>query len=490
MNAFAERHAGSIRFGYSCFDRMLLNAVIQVLQSPASIVWFLREHRGVPRLSREYFRCVSVEYHQWVEELSGRWRVPIVTPPKGVRRDEWVEGFYHRRRGEPGVAVILKCRENARVCVNGHEWLALRMRAEGIRFRQCGNAFLTCSDPERLQQLSDALSPHDLWNTVLRWLSILIPFFTDRERRSGSWGHRLFVSQAEYGTNLIFHRRASLDGIMERLLDLNRTIGRPDSLSVIFGKRITKRSIAGLKTQITDRGFAHPTIRSHDKRGSIKQYVRDHLLLRTEVTSDHTPDLGVNTSVEHLPQLRSVMKPVNERYLDVQQDVLETYVDRGELERLREPTVSEGGRRTPGLKLDDPRLLALMQALVRFAPLASGGLFRTKDLHGHAAAAQRKTTEAYTLSQLRYDLGKLRTKGLVQKVAGTQSDRLTPGGDRLCVLFLKLFHKIYAPLTSATLSSLPSPSSASPPPPIETLYAAVDHALHDLCSHIGLKLAA
>ncbi|MCH7685410.1 MAG: hypothetical protein IH899_01800 [Planctomycetes bacterium] len=248
MNAFAERHAGSIRFGYSCFDRMLLGAVIQVLQSPASIVWFLRELRGVPRLSREYFRCVSVEYHQWVEELAGRWRVPIVTPPKGVRRDEWLEGFYQRRRGEPGVAVILKCRENARVaiscatagqphvemaprfvwqyyfylldadwgrmflricpyfpfnarvCVNGHEWLAWRMRAEGIRFRQCGNAFLTCSDPERLQQLSDALSPQDLWNTVLRWLSILIPFFTDRERRSDRWGHRLFVSQAEYCT--------------------------------------------------------------------------------------------------------------------------------------------------------------------------------------------------------------------------------------------------------------------------------------------------
>lgn len=277
---------------------------------------------------------------------------------------------------------------------------------------------------------------------------------------------------------------------MERLLDLNRTIGRPDSLSVIFGKRITKRSIAGLKTQITDRGFAHPAIRSHYKRSSIKQYVRDHLLLRTEVTSYHTPDLGVNKSVEHLPKLRSIMQPVNERYLDVQQDVLETYVDRGELERLREPTVSDSGRRTPGLKLDDPRLLALMQALVRFAPLASGGAFRTKDLHEHAAAAQGKTTEAYTLSQLRYDLSKLRAKGLVQKVAGTQTYRLAPEGYRLCVLFLKLFHKIYAPLASATLSPLPSPSSAFPLSPLDTLYTAVDRALQELCTHIGLKLAA
>jgi hypothetical protein len=517
---------------------MLLNAVIPVLQSPASIVWFLRERRGVRVLSPSYFRAVSVEYHEWVQELAARWSVPILTPPSGVRREEWVDSFYRKRRDKPGVAVILKSRENgrvaaaratrgqphieianrfvwqyyfylldadwgrmflricpyfpfnARVCLNGHEWLACRMRREELPFRQCGNAFLACCDPPRLQALSDSLAPHHVWNSVHRWLAILVPFFSDRERRNGTWGHRLFASQVEYCTNLVFHRRASLDAVMERLLDLNRTIGRPHSLSVIFGKRITKRTVGGLKTQITDHGFAHPAIRSHYKRGSIKQYVRDHVLLRTEVTSYHTPDLGVNKSIEHLPRLRQVMQPINERYLDVQQDVLETYVDRGHLQQLRQPTVSENGRRIPGLKQDDPRLLALMQALVRFAPLASGGLFRTADLHEAAATAQGKTTDSYTLSQLRYDLGKLRAKGLIEKVNGTQSYRLMPEGYRLCVLFLKLFHKVFAPLTSAILHPLASPKSLSTPNPLDRLYAAVDQALQHLCHHVGLQLVA
>jgi hypothetical protein len=35
MNAFIEHHQPSVRFDYSCFDRILLNGVIQVLQSPA-----------------------------------------------------------------------------------------------------------------------------------------------------------------------------------------------------------------------------------------------------------------------------------------------------------------------------------------------------------------------------------------------------------------------------------------------------------------------
>src|SRR5512135_1754327 len=121
-------------------------------------------------------------------------------------------------------------------------------------------------------------------------------------------------------------------------------------------------------------------------------------------------------------------------YLDVPQDVLETFVDRGQLERLRQPTVSPSGRRTPGLKLDDPRLRAVLQALTCFALLAGRGRFRTTDLHATSAEALGKTTETYTLGQLRYDLAKLRGKGLVERVAGTQSYRLPTQGYRIAVL--------------------------------------------------------
>ena len=41
MNPFVEHHRQSIRFQYSCFDRMLLNAVVQPMQQPAMIVGFL-----------------------------------------------------------------------------------------------------------------------------------------------------------------------------------------------------------------------------------------------------------------------------------------------------------------------------------------------------------------------------------------------------------------------------------------------------------------
>jgi hypothetical protein len=538
MNAFIEHHQPAIRFDYACFDRILLNGVIQVLQNPACVVGFLKEKRQATRVTPAYFRAISTDYHHFVQALAEKRHVEVLMPPKGVRREEWVEPFYQQLQGQTGIAVILKARENARVavsfprqgdhvellnrfvqqyyfyiqdrdfgrmflrvcpyfpfsarlCLNGHEWLACRLRQEGIAFEQCANAFRSCTNPARLQELSDQFSAADLEACGHRWLAQLVPFFTDRERRHQGFGYRLFVSQVEYCTNLIFEQRAALDRLHERLLDLNRSIGHPDKIAIIFGRRITKHTDAGLKTQILDHDLGLPVIRSEYKSSSIKQYARDNLVLRTETTSYHTPDLGVNKGVEHLPQLRETMAAANDRYLDVQQDVLETFVDRGQLNQLRQQTVSPSGRRTPGLKLDDPRLLAVLQALTCFALLAGRGRFRTIDLHATVAEALGRAPETYTLGQLRYDLAKLRGKGLVERIAGTQAYRLPSEGYRLAVLYLKLFHRIYAPLTAGTLDPVPWDEQLPPErrTSLDCLYAAVDRALNQLFESVGVRLA-
>jgi len=46
-----------------------------------------------------------------------------------------------------------------------------------------------------------------------------------------------------------------------------------------------------------------------------------------EPTSNNTLDLGVGKSIHNLPQLRHVMRGINDRYLAIEQDVLETYID-------------------------------------------------------------------------------------------------------------------------------------------------------------------
>jgi hypothetical protein len=118
VNPFIEHHQQSIRLQYSCFDRMLLNAVVQTMQQPAMIVGFLDKYRHVPSISKAYFGKVSDEYHDFVRRLAAAQQVAIVEPPKGVRREDWVEPCYQRFGSRSGIVVILKSRENARIAVS------------------------------------------------------------------------------------------------------------------------------------------------------------------------------------------------------------------------------------------------------------------------------------------------------------------------------------------------------------------------------------
>jgi hypothetical protein len=100
-------------------------------------------------------------------------------------------------------------------------------------------------------------------------------------------------------------------------------------------------------------------------------------ILRTEAASNNVNDYGVNKSVQNLPALRNALSAINDNYLNVQQDIVETFIDRGQLRELAEPTITPTGKRIPGLKLDHPRQLALMHAVVRFAHIAGGNAFTT-----------------------------------------------------------------------------------------------------------------
>jgi hypothetical protein len=62
----------------------------------------------------------------------------------------------------------------------------------------------------------------------------------------------------------------------------------------------------------------------------------------------------------------------------------------------------------------------------------------------------------YTLSQLRCDLSKLRSKGLLWRCPGTQTYQLGAEGYRIAIYYLKLYQKLYAPLTAAILDPVPA----------------------------------
>ena len=87
---------------------------------------------------------------------------------------------------------------------------------------------------------------------------------------------------------------------------------------------------------------------------------------------------------------------------------------------------------------------------------------------------------------------KLKAKGLVQKVPKTRRYRLVGKGYSLCLVFLKLFERIYAPLTCGLLAPF-SPDkklATEKQSQLDHLSACVTHDLDELLRAVGLKVAA
>jgi hypothetical protein len=92
------------------------------------------------------------------------------------------------------------------------------------------------------------------------------------------------------------------------------------------------------------------------------------------------------------------------------------------------------------------------------------------------------------LAWLRYDLSKLRVKGLLERLPRSRRYRLPPEGYSIGLIFLKLFERVYAPLTAARLH--PVPGDAALPPHkrslLDRLYHRLNAALDRLLHAVGL----
>src|SRR5205085_10218387 len=78
MNAFYEHHKNNIRFQYRCFDRILLNGLIQPFQQEQRVVGFFGSYRDLYPVSRDVLREIATQFHNWVINRSKKWGAPIL----------------------------------------------------------------------------------------------------------------------------------------------------------------------------------------------------------------------------------------------------------------------------------------------------------------------------------------------------------------------------------------------------------------------------
>ena len=57
-----------------------------------------------------------------------------------------------------------------KLCLNGHEWAKRQLERGGIRYEALDNGFLSCTQPEKLQQICDSLGPEEIDRVFRKWL--------------------------------------------------------------------------------------------------------------------------------------------------------------------------------------------------------------------------------------------------------------------------------------------------------------------------------
>ena len=120
MNAFVEHHNNSIQFGYRCFDRLLLNGLIQPFQQPERVLGFFNTYRDGKRVTRKTLTEIADQFEYWLKNRSENWDAPILEAPEGEgaesRRDRFLDAYFQNAKPNQVVA-ILKAREPARILV-------------------------------------------------------------------------------------------------------------------------------------------------------------------------------------------------------------------------------------------------------------------------------------------------------------------------------------------------------------------------------------
>jgi hypothetical protein len=121
------------------------------------------------------------------------------------------------------------------------------------------------------------------------------------------------------------------------------------------------------------------------------------------------------------------------------------------IQRVVQPAVTQDGKKAPGLKFGQPRVMALLLALTLFQHLIDG--FRNHDLRKQVADLLGITLSAYTPHQMTYDLRRLRLKGLIYRPSGTHRYFVTPYGWKVARLFSRLEARVFRPAMSMFTSN-------------------------------------
>jgi len=504
-------------------DRMYLNVYQPKLQTERGVASFFRYHRGHTFASSALMEPISKAFIRDMEAFASQHDIPLFPFGKKQRKDDVAAQYRAHFRGNEGILFIGKAQEktavfrterrtnpatgqkyawlvrstamvnhfycygidddfgpfflkfctyfpyNAKLCINGHEYVKRQLAKEGIAFEALDNGVLTCANPQRLQELCDGLSAATIDKLLRKWLARLPHPFTPADRRAG-YRYDVSILQAEFSLTQVLDRPQSGRIFFEEVIRENLDLGRPDQVQLIFERRVTKRTPGRFRTRVLTDGVV-PTLHIDYKHSRIKQYHKEGRALRTETTINDTRDFGIGKRLLNLAALRQVGFQANRRLLHVQTISQDCAVGEDAFRQVNEPVVVNG-QRASALRFADRAVQALFSALLVFRLLPRG--FSNRDLRDHWAPLVGRTAQSMTQGQMSYHLRRLRLHGLIERIPRTHRYRLTDSGWRTALFCTRTYNRILRPGLAVVM-----PPETGAEVPLRRCFDRLDAALNE-----------
>jgi len=517
-------------------DRLFLHAYCPRLQTEGQIVRFLLD-RGYPIPSPAALGKIGRQLVTDIEQFVARHSIPVVRFGKKDSKEKAAAPYLERARaeGRDGVVLVGIAQEKAdawkgwktrggtpahphfcfrrqavfvnhyyfyivdpdfgpcffKLCTyapfsvwiwcNGNEWAKQHADRAGIPYVAMDNGFASCSDPRALQRICDRLGAGAIRTLCERWLRQLPSPFTAADRKAGYW-YEVAFRQVECSDTRVFERPAQGRAWFEACIREHLDLGRPDNVSLIFSRRITRRTPGRFATRVITRGV-EPWIQIHYRASKLKQYFKANKALRTEATINDTRDFAIGRRVrrDNFEAIKRAGFAATRRLIDLEVSSVACAPDADTLTRVVLPSQCDG-LPAPALGFGDPRVVALLAAVACSAHVPAG--FTNASLR---PLVEDFLGRAYSARQMTYDLRRLRRKGFIVRTEGTHTYALTSEGRSLSMFFTKIYTRVVTPALSYLDPSLPADVLSSSR--LGRAWAAFDRAIDDVVMTSGMIAA-
>lgn len=222
-------------------------------------------------------------------------------------------------------------------------------------------------------------------------------------------------------------------------------------MQLIFDRRIKRTTAGRFRTRVITNGVV-PSLHADYKSSRIKQYHKQGRALRTETIINDTRDFGIGRRLKNLHALRKLGFTANRRLLGVQRISHDCKLGEDAFQQIHRPAQRDG-QRAAALRFGDPRVLALLSALVLFRFLPRG--FSNSDLRESIASLLGLLPDQFTQGKMTYDLRRLRLHGLIARIPSSHRYRVTEFGFRAAVLLTRTYRRVLQPGLAVLASSDP-----------------------------------